>query len=79
MSEVLKTQEDFNSPVEFDAYCLTLLAHKLNPKVNQGYAFERIFEFLLFLVNNEEGYAAEAALELADDILSGPPSTPDVH
>jgi len=65
------TEDDFESPSDFELYLASLFAKRLNPKINQDFAFEAIKGFLAFLEIHGGLVGAQHVVDLADEILAG--------
>lgn len=71
MTEPLKTMEDFHDVLEWEAYLLTLFAHRLNPSIDRGAAYESAMGYLHVLYTSEDEPGAQLILDLADEMMDG--------
>jgi hypothetical protein len=67
----LKKFEDFEDPVQWEAYILVLFAKRLSPAIKEGEAYSICLEYLHKLYTQPEDPIAEDIQELADQLLEG--------
>jgi hypothetical protein len=65
------TEDDFETPAEFEGYLWGLFAKRLNPSVNHDFAAKVFKGFFNYCESVQGMIEAKSMVDLADEILAG--------